>query len=135
MKTVLLILLIALGPAVFGQEQVKSTPSWYKNPPKNEVNKLYGAGQGWSVRMNIAEQKATMAAIESIAKQINPPKKTKKYFYLFPKKNNSSASVKTTLESEEFQAQIKNSVVVKKAFKKHKDGYLVYILIAADKSN
>jgi hypothetical protein len=85
--------------------------------------------------MNIAEQKATMAANESIAKQLNPPKKTKKTFFFFPKKNSSSPNIKTIVESEEFQAQIKNSVVLKKAYKRHKDGYLVYILIEAEKSN
>jgi hypothetical protein len=135
MKPLLLLFFLTLSYSVFAQEQVKSTPSWYKNPPKNEANKVYGTGQGWSARMNIAEQKATMAANESIAKQLNPPKKTKKTFFLFPKKNSSTPNIKTILESEEFQAQIKNSVVVKKAYKKQKDGYLVFILIAADKNN
>jgi len=110
------------------QHEVTSTPTWFKKPPRPNSGKVIGVGKGWSERMNIAEQKAIMSANESIARQINPPLKTKKSFFR-PEKRGSQ---KTTLESETVKASISNSVIIKKAFKKHKDGYLFYIMIEAD---
>lgn len=114
------------------QTEVTRTPAWFKKPPRPESGKVIGVGKGWSVRMNLAEQKAIMSANESIARQITPPVKTKRSFFGLKQKGTQTATQQTTLESETVKASISNSVIINKAFKKHKDGYLFYIMIEAD---
>ncbi len=135
MRTFILVVFSTLSLAVFAQKQVTSVPDWYKNPPKMVANKVYGAGKGWSTKMSFAEQKATLSAKESIALQINPPKKVKKHYRIFFWRMNKQVTQETTKTTEETITQLKNIEIVEKVYIQRKDGFEVYVMLVTDLTN
>lgn len=68
MKKLMVLLLLLWSVAVHAQENEKSVPSWYKNPPKS-AKKYYGVGVGSSASIEVAEKKARLDANTSLAEQ------------------------------------------------------------------
>ncbi len=129
MKKLLFIACLLVAISSSAQDFVDSTPKWFKNPPTSS-KKFYGVGEGKSMSMSIADQKAMLSANLQIAEQVEPAKvkdiKTK------------SISVDGKISEEIIQREIVNVNlsdvrVVKKAYMQTGDTFTVYVLLEMKK--
>jgi hypothetical protein len=135
MRILAFVLISALSFSAVAQKQVTSVPDWYKNPPKMEVEKVYGVGKGLSTKMSFADQKAMLSAKENIAFQINPPKKVKKHYKIFFWRKNEPITQETTQTTEQTLTTLKNIEIVEKVYIQRKGGYEVYVLLVIERIN
>ncbi len=107
------------------QKANASIPDWFKNPPTSS-RKLYGAGEGISMYLDIAEKKAMMSANLRLAEQVNKPK-TKEIKN--KTKTVSGQDNETTIQRTVVEAKLKGVTIIKKAVVQSGDKYIVYLLV------
>jgi hypothetical protein len=124
MKKILLIAFILSSFSVLAQEANDSIPDWYSNPPKSS-RKFYGAGEGVSNYLDIAEKKAIMFANLRLAEQANTPK-TKEI--KSKTKTVNGQDNEATIQRTIVEAKLKGVTIIKKSVIQKGDKYYVYIL-------
>lgn len=120
-------LFIAILISSFGcnaQEANDSIPEWFSNPPTSS-RKFYGAGEGVSNYLDIAEKKAIMNANLRLAEQVNTPKKKE---IKSKTKTVSGQDNESTIQRTILEAKLKGVTVIKKSVIQKGDKYYVYIL-------
>lgn len=129
MKKILLFLLLFAAIDAIAQEATDSIPDWFKNPPTSS-RKFYGAGEGNSPYLDIAEKKAMLNANLRLAEQVNKPK-TKEI------KNKTKTVTgqdnEQTIQRTVVEAKLKGVTVIKKAVLQKGDKYIVYVLVEMKK--
>lgn len=126
MKRIILVLLMVMPFVVFAQDFVRSTPSWYKNPPTAK-GKYYGVGSASSTDIRTAEDKALHLAKVQIAKQIDGAKR------VATDEDNNKSTKNDNGPAESFNVELKEVKLVNKAFRKKKGKYIAYVLLELDK--
>lgn len=129
MRRIFFITLIFLSISSIAQENVDKKPDWFNNPPVS-TKKFYGVGEGTSSRIDIAEQKAIIAANLQIAEQVNPPKVQD--IKTTTKKVNGKDNEKI-IYRETVKSQLKGVTVVKKVSFQKDSTFIVYVLVEMKK--
>lgn len=129
MKNILLITFLLIAMSTAAQETTDSIPDWFKNPPTSS-KKLYGAGEGTSPYLDIAEKKAMLNANLRLAEQVNQPK-TKEIKN--KTKTVSGQDNETTIQRTILEAKLKGVTVIKKQVVQSGDKYIVYLLVEMKK--
>jgi hypothetical protein len=127
-KTLLFILLIAAINSI-AQEATDSIPSWFKNPPTSS-RKYYGVGEGLSINLSIAEQKAILYANLRLAEQVKPAKVKE----IKSKSKMADGSIKEeTIQRTVTEANLRGVTIIKKSVVQKGDKYIVYIMVEMKK--
>ncbi len=124
MKKLLFIAILLSSVGCSAQEVNDSIPEWYSNPPTSS-RKFYGAGEGVSEYLDIAEKKAIMYANYRLAEQVSQPK-TKEI--KSKTKTVSGQDNETTIQRTIVEAKLKGVTIIKKSVIQKGDKYYVYIL-------
>ena len=111
------------------QEANISIPDWFKNPPTS-FRKFYGAGEGISMYLDIAEKKAMMSANLQLAEQVRPPKvkEIKSTTKRVDGSDDESIIHRTIVE-----AKLKGVTVINKSVVQRGNKYIVYVLVEMKK--
>ncbi|RPH34454.1 MAG: hypothetical protein EHM93_00025 [Bacteroidales bacterium] len=124
MKKILIITFLLTTMSTVAQESTDTIPNWFSNPPTSS-RKFYGAGEGISAYLDIAEKKATMNANLKLAEQVNKPKKKelKNKTKTVSGQDNEQIIQRTIVE-----AKLKGVSIIKKSVVQKGDKYIVYVL-------
>lgn len=129
MKKTLLFSLLFVAMNSIAQEATDSIPTWFSNPPTSS-KKFYGAGEGTSLYLDIAEKKAMLNANLRLAEQVNQPK-TKEIKN--KTKTVSGQDNEQTIQRTILEAKLKGVTIIKKAVVQKGDKYIVYLLVEMKK--
>jgi hypothetical protein len=129
MKRILLFALLLAAMNTIAQEATDSIPDWFKNPPTSS-RKFYGAGEGTSMSLDIAEKKAMLNANLRLAEQVKPPKvKEIKSTTKRVDGSNKEEIIQRTI----VEAKLKGVTIINKSVTQKGDMYVVYILVEMKK--
>ena len=130
MKRYVLLLLPLLLSAtlLYSQPYVWITPRWYRNPPE-EQGKIVGVGRGTSSNKEVALRKAIMDANIQIAKQVQPALTSIASRLDTLARGNEMVLQRITLVRTTVQAELTNTRIVRRAFKRANGGYIAFVLI------
>ena len=111
------------------QEANIPVPDWFKNPPTSS-RKFYGAGEGISAYLDIAEKKAIMSANLKLAEQVSQPKKKE---IKSTTKRVDGTDNEATIQRTIVEAKLKGVTIIKKSVNQKGNKYIVYILVEMKK--
>ena len=116
------------------QPFVRFTPRWYRKPPQ-EQGRVFGVGEGSSSNQDVARRKAVLNANVQIAEQVETVLRTVTVKVDSIIKDDKVLIERVTNVRTSVKAELKGTSIEQIAYKKNRNGYTAYVLVAMDKES